>query len=423
MHMMASLENRFANAMLTMIRARRRESSGHQAVSRSSSIARSTSVVVREATFADFPAVAELKQCSGLTPDSLDNWERLWRRNPALKKHPSARPIGWVLQADNRIVGYLGNISALYRYGARTLNAVVGHGFVVEPQFRAFSLRLAGAFYRQPFVDLYLTTTAIEAVGRMAKAFKSDPLPQADYDAMLFWVLRSYPFAQSVMKKLKLGSALSYLGAIGVSSAVGLDKLARTRWPRGGAHGFILTEVSIPEIGEDFRRLWEEKANERSQLLADRSPETLRWHFEIPGDKGSARVLCCYKGPELVGYAIVRHEPPNQASGLKRSIIAEILVKQDNPDVLRCLWVAAFDQAKKAGSHILEVLGFPPSIRSVAFQWKPYVRKYPACPFYYRASNQTLHQELTDSRLWYASGFDGDTTLFNFGTSPQGTRA
>jgi hypothetical protein len=88
-----------------------------------------------------------------------------------------------------------------------------------------------------------------------------------------------------------------------------------------------------------------------------------------------------------------------------------MLAKQDDPEVLRALRMAAHDHAKRGGSYILEVLGFPSSVQQVCLQWNPYRRKYPACPFYYKAADPMLHKTLSDGRAWYATPFDGDTTL------------
>jgi hypothetical protein len=414
---MASIEKKVSTAILTMIRARRETPSilgglpSHPAVA---------SVRVREATFSDFEAVAALKRRWGLDPDSLENWERLWHHNPALSHTPCNRPIGWVLESGEKIVGYLGNISSLYRFGDRMLTAVTSSGLVVEPEYRSVSLSLVAAFYRQKSVDLYLTTTAIEAVGKIAKKFKSEVLPQPDYETMLFWILQPYPFAQAVMKKLQFRSVLSIAGGILTSLAVGTDKLLRRRWPRQKSTDLVISEISVNQIGEEFQALWMEKLTEMPlRLLADRSPATLRWHFDMPGDRGTVRVLCCHKNGKLAGYAVVRNEPPNQANGLRRSIIADMLAKQDDPAILKALWAAAYDHAKRSGSHIFEVLGFPQSIRRVCSQWNPYLRKYPACPFYYRAADPDLHKTLLDGTAWYASPFDGDTTLWSFGTALQ----
>jgi hypothetical protein len=409
---MASIEKKVTSAILTVIRARREPESDlplHPA-------ATSAPVRLREALFSDFPAVAQLKHRWGMTPDSLENWERLWRLNPALKEQ-CERPIGWVLEAEGGVVGYLGNISQIYRYGERTLTAVTSHGLVVEPGYRRASLSLVAAFYHQKSVDLYLTTTAIEAAGKIARAFGSPPLPQADYDTVLFWVLQPYPFAEVVMKKLELRPTLSRVGGVLASLAIGGDRILRRRRPRSNPTGLSVSEIGVSDIGTDFQRLWEQKLNEKPRLLADRSPAALRWHFQMPGDRGTVSVLCCRESGELLGYVVVRNEPPNEATGLRRSMAADMLAKQDDPRILTALLDAAYDQAERAGSHVFEILGFPENVRTLCSQWHPYERKYPACPFYYKASDDTLHKLLSDGLLWYATPFDGDTTLFNHGTA------
>jgi len=405
---MTALENTVTAAVLNVMRARRK---GRSAPNGDPSVPPSkvAPAGLREARFSDFTAVAQLKRRWGLTPDSLQNWERLWRRNPALGQLQYERPIGWILEVDSRVVGYLGNISLLYRYGDRTLNAVTSHGLVVEPEYRAVSLSLVAAFYRQRSVDLYLTTTAVEAVGKMARAFKSDPLPQSDYDTVLFWVLQPRPFAQAMMKKLRLGTTLAHVGGMLGSAAVGTDKVLRRRWPRRGSTCLPVDEIAISQIGDDFQALWIEKCDERPRMLADRSAAALRWHFDIPGDRGSVRVLCCRKNGELLGYAVIRNDTgPN---GLHRSVIADLVAKQDDPAVVRALLFEAYEHEKRSGSHILEVLGFPQTIRQVCLQWHPYQRKYPACPFYYKAVDPIFHKTLSDGLAWYATPFDGDTTL------------
>jgi len=409
---MATIEKKVTSAILTLIRSRREPKAG--LVVRPP--AATAPVRVREVLFSDFSVVAELKRQGRLTPDSVENWERLWRQNPALGGQFD-RPMGWVLEAEARVVGYLGNISQLYRYGDRTLTAVASHGLVVEPAYRWASLSLVAAFYRQKSVDLFLTTTAIEAVGKIARAFGSDPLPQAHYDTVLFWVLQPDPFAQVVMKKLKLRPALSLAAGTIASLAIRMDGVLRGRKPRGCPAGLIVSEIGVSDIGDDFQALWAQKLDEKPRLLADRSATALRWHFTMPSDRGSVCVLCCRKNGELLGYAVVRNEPPNQANGLRRSIVADMLARQDDPEIFTTLWNAAYDQAKRAGSHVFEMLGFPEDVRNLCSQWHPYERKYPACPFYYKASDDKLHKLLSDGLLWYASPFDGDTTLFNFGTA------
>lgn len=405
---MASIEKKIGAAILAAIRKHRDESTLARRVQTNSAGA-SPAAKVREADFSDFPAVADLKQRWNMAADSLENWERLWQRNPAFAGIPSRRPIGWVLEADGKIVGYLGSVSLLSRFRERSLSIVASHGLVVEPAYRSVGVSLVAAFYRQK-ADLYVVTSALPEVGKIARAFKSDPIPQADYDSLLFWVLRPAPFAKAVMKKLGVRLAVQDIGTLLGSLALATDTTLRRRRPSGSSADLSIQEIAIDEIGDDFQQFWIEKAKETPRLLSERSAATLRWHFEIPGDRGYARVLSCYRNGKLEGYAVVRTDVDND-NGLRTSIIADMIAKKDDPAVVRALFVAAYQHAQHAGSHVFEVQGFPSDIREICSKWRPYRRSYPACPYYYKAADPVLHKALADPMAWYACPFDGDATL------------
>ena len=173
--LMASIEQKLTDAILTKIRSRREAPS---AESDSGAPASHVPAKIREAQFSDYQAITDLKQRWGLIPDSLDNWKHLWQFNPALKPLQTKRAIGWVVEAEGKIVGYLGSIPSLYRFDGKILTAVIGSGFVAEPAYRAHTVRLMGAFYAQKPVDLYISTTAVEATGKIACASGASQCPR-----------------------------------------------------------------------------------------------------------------------------------------------------------------------------------------------------------------------------------------------------
>jgi hypothetical protein len=106
--------------------------------------------------------------------------------------------MGWVLESEDAIVGYHGSIPLHYHYGDRQLLAAAATDLVVEPAYRASAVALVAPLYRQQNIDLFLITTAVEVVGKMATALRVKPLPQADYDTVIFWVINAVapgPFA------------------------------------------------------------------------------------------------------------------------------------------------------------------------------------------------------------------------------------
>jgi hypothetical protein len=314
------------------------------------------------------------------------------------------------LDAEGKIVGYLGNISLQCQYGNRKLSAVATHGFCADPPYRAVSLSMASAFYRQKSVDFFVSSSAIEVTGKMALAFKCAALPQPDYDTVLFWVLRPYSFGRILVQKLDLTPVLQPIGRAIVAFVVAADRFVRRRRPKFTSSTLTVKGSNIDAFENEIAELFADKLKEGTRFFADRSPEVLRWHFEIPGDRGSAHVLRCYDNDKLKGYTVVRSDE-DPRDGVRRSVIADLIARHDDPAVVRALWAAAYEHAKAVGSDVLEVQGFPSQIRELSTVWRPYRRKYPACPYYYRATDPELHKALGDPSAWYACPFDGDATL------------
>lgn len=418
---MSSFQEKISAAILARIR-RRKASTGSGEKSQQQGSSKVTPAKLREATFADFEGIAKLKARSGIVADSPENWNRLWKANPALVAGEQTRPIGWVLDAEGEIVGYLGNIALQCQYGERKLSAVATHGFCADPPYRGVSLSLASAFYRQKTVDFFVSSSAIEVTGKMALAFKCAALPQPDYDTVLFWVLRPYSFGRILMQKLDLTPVLQPIGRAVVAFVVAADRLVRRRRPRFTSATLTVKGSNIDVLDKEIGELFADKLKEGTRFFADRSPEVLRWHFEIPGDRGSAHVLRCYENQKLQGYAVVRSDK-DPRDGIRKSVIADLIARQDDPAVVKALWAAAYEHATAVGSDVLEVQGFPSQIREAATAWRPYRRKLPACPYYYRATDPVLHKALSDPSPWYACPFDGDATLIRPSYASSGVLA
>jgi hypothetical protein len=406
---MTQIESGLIDTLLGVAR-RKAQSSGSRTDGVVSTEVSTKGVRRRAAQFSDFTAISSLKTRSGLSPDSLENWERLWRNNPALSRIKTDLPMGWVQEKDGEIVGYMGSIPLLYQFDDQTLLAATTTCYAVDPAFRASSLGLVGAFFRQPDCDLYLDTTATPAAGRIMQAFKAEPLPQRNYEEVLFWILNAEEFLRAGMSKLQVAEPIGAVAAFLGAPVLRGDSVFRGRRPRPKYPRLSCRLLSVEEIGDDFQDLWLRKVKERPRLLACRTPEILRWHFLIPHGRRKTQVLACYTGGRLDGYMVVQtgiHGP----HGLRRAMVADLMVAGDQPEVITELFACAYEIAKKSKSDVFEVLGFPGVVRQICRLWKPYSRKYPACPFFYKADDPELRDVLAREEAWYAGPFDGDTTL------------
>ena len=409
---MPAIEGKIRSLVTKRIRALQSMSpSGDGVHETASSIGVTKQVSVREARFSDFEKVRALNVRLGQGPDSEDNWRRLWRDNPALAGATGQPLIGWVLEASEEIVGFLGSIPLLYEFRGSTLRAAATCRFAVEPAYRASSHLLVMSFFRQKNVDLFLNTTATVAAGQIVRALKAMPLPQPDYDTVLFWILRPRKFSKELLKKLGVNAPFAGPASTVASLALRADSIVRKRGTGIVSSSYVIREMDIREIGLEFERLWRNYPEESPGLFAQRTSGVMRWHFAPPGNRRKVCVLASYSGNELVGYVILRHDDPN-TGGIRRSLVADLLAKKDNPEILESLFTAALSNAKHSGCDVLEVMGFPTRVRDVLLRWKPYSRQYPACPFFYKTRDAVLSEELAKESSWYASPFDGDATLW-----------
>lgn len=395
-----------ADILLRLLKSRRRPASA-QAEAATLSGSALAPAKQREVRFADFESVARLKERGGLAKDSPENWDRLWRQNPAMSAAKSWPSMGWVLETEHGIVGYQGNIPVLYQLEGRTIFAATAAGLVIEPAYRTRCIGLLASFFRQRDVDLLVITHSTASVVNQSKALHARSLPDPDYDKILFWILDVHQFARVLAAKFDVGSGMESVGAFLASSAMRLDSLRRG--PRGRLTGKV-TEIDVKDIGDEFEALWRRKLGEAPRLLADRSPASLRWHFTLPGSSSTVAVLCCHRFQRLAGYAVVLHAVDRE-TGLRRSMLADILVEQDDSDVTEALLEAAYANAVASGDHLFELVGVPGHIRQVLMRWNPYVRTYPTDPLVYKTTDEGLARALEDESAWYAGPFDGDATL------------
>jgi hypothetical protein len=364
----------------------------------------------REVRFSDFESVARLKEQERLPKDSLENWGRLWQRNPALAAAKTPPSMGWVLETAEGIVGYQGSLPLLYRLGNRTLVGAVGTGLAIDPAYRARGVGLMSSFYRQRGVDLLFVTFAIDSVTKLSKVLHAKALSQRDYDKVLFWILDARRFTEALAAKFGVGSRMAAVATFLGSSVLRADMHFR-RGPKGRfADEFGVAEIEVKDIGDEFEDLWRRKLTEAPRLMVDRSPASLRWHFTIPGGSSRAAVFCCWRSGRMAGYAIVEHST-DRKTGLRRAMLADVLVEQDDPGVTEALIEAAYTNAIASGGDFFEVVGLPGHIRRILMRWNPYVRTLSTDPLVYRTADESLERLLADENGWYAGPMDGDTTL------------
>lgn len=366
--------------------------------------------IIREAVFEDCNQVADMQRRFGIEPDTSDDWKRLWVNNPA--QHDDV-PIGWVLEEQGQVVGFLGNVSRRYDFAGKKIKAVAARGWVVEPAFRNTTVLLLSKYLNQRNVDILLNSSSNDKAYHVFVKMGSKTVPLDVYSRLLFWVTHGKNFITSVTGYLRLPMVLVKLAAVvggllSVLPVIFMDYYMNKKM-KLLTKRFELKIIQPDLIGSDFDLLWESKRKEHTRFLADRSSELLKWHFSKEVFK--TRIICCYEQGELQGYLAVA-KMKNGKTDFLRHVIIDLIVLNNSKPVTEFLLAAAYQFSRSEKVVVLELLGFTEEIREVVKEMKALGRKSFPTPFTFKLVNKQLPVDLfAEKSTWYPSLFDGDSSL------------
>jgi len=362
---------------------------------------------LREARFDDYLQISALESRYGLQPKSYDEWTDLWNHNPAYQK-ASGWPIGWVCEnAENEIVGSIGNIPLIYELGNQSLLAATSRSLVVDSRYRLYSFELLGQFFNQKEVDLFVNTTVNAKASKLQEVFQCARVPVGSWDRSAFWITNYRAFTESLLSKRELPGVpgLSYP----LSAGLFLRDALTGRTLRSGRNG---TEIQFcTQFDNRFDQFWELlRKRSAGRLLASRSRDVLEWHFGNALNKDRAWVLSVSNGGDLSAYAIVCRQD-NAGFGLKRMRLVDFQALPSQTELLKLILHRALERCQNEGIHILEAVGFSNQKMKIIESMNPHHRELSSWRYFYKASNQPLADRLKDPEVWDPSFFDGDSSL------------
>jgi len=370
---------------------------------------------IREARFEDHVGVAPLEERYGLFTTPEADWRRRWEANPAIRGATEPWPMGWVIETEaGDIAGFFGNIPMAYEIDGERLLAAATNSWVVDDDQRGQALELLGRFFAQPTVDLFLSTTANPATTTAMTAFKARNVPQPNCDEALFWITNYSGFARALATKtgLPIARVFGPLAGLGFSMADAVRGRPSGDAPEDTPRGHRLATVGI--FDDRFDALWQRLRGGPKKLRFVRDRESLDWHFRRFLAEDQAWIGTCEESGEkvgaLTGYAVfVRQD--NAAIGLRRAVLADFQADDNDPDVLRSLFLAGLAECRARRLDVLEAVGFAPAKRHVLKGLAPWTRRLPTWPYLYKAREAPLADRLADPACWDAGPIDGDASL------------
>lgn len=336
-------------------------------------------------------------------------WAGRGQHNPALAIHDADVPRGWVLEDDGRMVGFFGNLPLAGSHNGKPVRIACASAWGIHPDYRDQTEAMCRAYFEQPNVDLLIVTSAIKPTARRFEQFDGAPIPQPNLSDIPYWIVDSWGFLRAAFRKKGQGKTMAWVSGLLASVPLDFSMRIKGRRPYGALNH--ITPVGIDGIDAAFDDLWARKQKELTgRIVAVRDATALKWCFGLGSNHAETKLIRYDKDGSLRGYvAVVQENAPE--IGLKRLKIADVLIENDDPDVARALFAAAYEYGIAKRCHVVEIIGLAPSLRALVGNHKPYSRSMPTQPFYYKVVNPALADAANDPEGWYISAFDGDTVI------------
>ncbi|MGD0652991.1 MAG: hypothetical protein ABSA16_01480 [Thermoguttaceae bacterium] len=357
---------------------------------------------VREMQFDDYAAVDDVRIRNGLLPESIEHWEHLNKNNP-FSPADSHVPMGWVLENDKgKIVGIYGNLPLAYEWNGQRLLAGVSHSWAVNPEYRQASLLLVSEYLQQKNVDLLINSSANKDTARIFEMMKAHRLPTPYYDEVLTWIV-NYPECIVAALRYKRAGVLKLLGyPLGLGLKTMDFLLRRNRFGRVPA-----CVRQIDDFDERFDVFWAHLCQDQNILTAVRNREAMAWHFKFILREKGALILILEDQGRMAGYIILLRQYIKKL-GLVRYRVADLKVLGQNAEYVEMLMKATLQKAREHNIDLVEVVGLRPFKRKILERFRPYRRKLPGWPFWFKVVKPIQGLDLDNVEVWDPSPFHGD---------------
>ena len=232
----------------------------------------------------------------GWSVPSHDLWKWL-DSNPA--RHPET-PLGWVIDNDGRIDGFIGSFRQQYYRGRTRLQAATSYWVIVSPRAKGSLKQLIVPFLEQKDVFAVSILNANELGSPIYRKLGLQAFPEQTATVKLSWI--EGPTLTLLARMLRGAinrwpSLIPIIGERFTPQSANLLDPRHIKWPQK-VH--LITDLSDNSA---YAQFW---TNLRAQehLVADRSPATLRWRTSQPSFAARPLLLGYHEAGGISAYAM-----------------------------------------------------------------------------------------------------------------------
>ena len=297
---------------------------------------------VRPIVGSDYETLNRLHRDVGWPERSPAGWRWL-EANPA--HLDIAAPAGWVIADDqDEAVAMLGNFVQRFRHGSRDLYGATGFSIIVPPSRKGASRSLIRTFLKQPGLFARYTFNANARSAPIYGLFGLKPWPTETHGLKLSWVTDRLACAKGRVLRSLLGRTSAQTAArLGEQLMNG--RVFRQTPPALPPQVTVLRDLSD---GSPYADFWRRLSSE-DRLLADRSPETLRWRMADPDRTLPPVLLACVRDGRIVATAMAQMTKTSLIEPPCLDII-DLVALETAQDAIPLLTQALIDNGREIGA-------------------------------------------------------------------------
>lgn len=334
----------------------------------------------------------------------------MFEENPAHRRQDPPPEMGWVLERDGELHGYLGNVHLDYALDGAPVRAATCTSYYVRPGARSESTRLMSAFFRQPGVDVFLTTTANAQSESVYRLFKAEVPQDASFSEGLVWVADDRAAIRDTLARAGLPRPLSdSLAAIG-SPAAGLFRaMTGFAMPPHADDGESVTVLAPHELDARFDELGKTVMGAPG-FRVRRDAASLRWYLSDPDAGSVPTIIAATDGVRLLGYAVAAPQrPPGTAATHFR--IIDFVVRPGAERVVPILLRRVLAHARELGIGVVYCVPCGALLWRELKRLSPFSHRHTYAAHFLRAAERAATAALIAAGVWHATGLDGDAPL------------
>ena len=341
---------------------------------------------------------------------SQEGWDWAFEHNPDRKalEHRLGQAVasGWVLENDEGIQGYLGNLPQSFSLGGSTLFGATCTSLFVSESCRAHSVKLMRTFFTQPGAQMVYTTTANANSAPLYQLYKAQAVADPRVMQTLLWVASDKALLEHALERKGLSALRS--GAIVLAPAFRqLRQWTQRATPPRNQFAGQVRRLTAADIGVAFDELWQSLRGQPG-LWLNRDRNMVRWRCGDPDKLEDIVLFAAFQNEALLGYVIAAAD--RVAHGcLPRAFVLDFVTAPGASEHVApalvgrlCEWAAA--------EHLpwVEAPRFGGMLGAQLAACRPHVRQLQTITHHMRVLDKTLPAQTLHDPAWPCSGMDGD---------------